>query len=61
MEHKGNIKVASQFKTVSVGSTLSKEQADALAYRITPEIKKFFADEQVQKEFAEWKKKRGSA
>jgi len=30
-------------------------QLDALARRLMPEIKKFFADEQIQQEFAEWK------
>jgi hypothetical protein len=33
----------------------SQEQIEALARRLMPEIKKFFADEQVQKEFAAWK------
>jgi len=33
----------------------SKDQVDALAYRLMPEIKKYFADERIQKEFAEWK------
>ena len=32
----------------------TKEQIDALARRLIPEIKKFFADEQIQKEYAEW-------
>jgi len=36
----------------------SKEQVDTLAYRLMPEIKKYFADEQIQKEFAEWKENR---
>ena len=34
--------------------TPSQAQIDALARRLLPEIKKFFADGQVQKEFAEW-------
>jgi hypothetical protein len=39
----------------------SQEQIDAFARRLTPEIKKFFADEQVQKEFAEWQEERKTA
>jgi len=35
--------------------TPTKEQINALACRLLPEIKKFFADEQVQKEFEAWK------
>jgi len=38
-----------------VNFTPTKEQINALACRLLPEIKKFFANEQVQKEFAEWK------
>ena len=34
-------------------------QIDAFARRLMPEIKKFFADEQVQMEFAEWRAKQG--
>jgi hypothetical protein len=29
-----------------------------LARRLLPEIRKFFADEEVQKEFKEWQEKR---
>ena len=36
----------------------SQDQIDALARRLMPEIKKFFADVQVQKEFTEWKEER---
>ena len=39
----------------------TKEQAKTFAYLITPEIKKYFADEQVQKDFANWQEKRDSA
>jgi hypothetical protein len=37
------------------------EQIDALAHRLMPEIKKFFADEQVQQEFAEWQERQSAA
>jgi hypothetical protein len=35
--------------------TPTMEQIDALAWRLLPEIKKFFADEQIQEDFAQWK------
>ncbi len=43
-------------EAVSVPSNFvpSQEQIEVLARRLIPEIKKFFADEQVQKEFARW-------
>ena len=34
--------------------TPSQEQIDMFARRLTPIIKQFFADEQVQQEFAKW-------
>jgi hypothetical protein len=37
--------------------TPTKDQLDALSRRLMPEIKKFFADEQTQKEFISWKEK----
>ena len=43
-----------QIETDIAGFTPSQAQIDAFARRLTPEIKKFFADEQIQKEFAKW-------
>ena len=40
--------------------TPTKEQINTLACRLLPEIKKFFADEQVQKEFEAWKARQNS-
>jgi len=34
----------------------SQEQIDTFARRLMPEIKRFFADKQIQQEFAEWQK-----
>ena len=39
----------------------TQEQLDALARRLMPEIKKFFADEQVRQEFAIWQERKGAA
>jgi hypothetical protein len=34
--------------------TPTQAQIDAFARRLLPEIKKYFADEEIQKEFAWW-------
>lgn len=36
------------------------EQTDTLARRLIPVIKRFLADEQVQREFAEWKQQQNT-
>ena len=41
--------------------TPTKEQINDFARRIMPEIKKFFADESIQQEFAAWKEKHDMA
>lgn len=45
----------------SVEYTPTKEQIDALARRLMPEIKKFLANDEIQKEFAKWKEKQAPA
>jgi len=37
----------------------SDNQTEIFARRLLPEIKRFFADEDMRKEFEEWRKKRG--
>ena len=37
---------------------ISEKQIEIFARRLLPEIKKFFANEDIRKEFEEWKKKR---
>ena len=37
--------------------TPTQKQIDTFARRLMPEIKKFFADETIQREFAEWQEK----
>jgi len=37
---------------------ISDQNLKFLAHRLLPEIKKYFADEKVKKEFEEWLKKR---
>ena len=38
----------------------SDDQIESLARRMMPEIKRFFADEQILKEFARWQERRSS-
>ncbi len=38
--------------------TPTDEQIDAMARRLMPEIKSFFNDESIQREFEAWKKRR---
>jgi hypothetical protein len=35
---------------------VSEKQIEILARRLLPEIRKFFADENIRKEFEEWRK-----
>ena len=55
MEKKGR-KTANQ-NTNPQGFEVSEKQIEILARRLLPEIKKFFADENIPKEFEEWKAK----
>jgi len=41
--------------SINIEFSPSQEQFDALAHRLMPEIKKYFANEQIQREFREWK------
>jgi len=52
---------ALDIQTAPDNFTPSGEQIDALARRLMPEIKRFFADEQVQREFEMWKERRSVA
>lgn len=40
------------------GIKVSEKQIEILARRLLPEIRKFFADADIQKEFKEWQKKK---
>ena len=44
-------------ETIPTDFVPTQEQLETLARRMMPEIKKFFADEQIQREFAEWKER----
>ena len=56
-----NTNTAPSSETVPAEIVPSQEQIDALARRLMPEIKKFFADEHVQQEFARWQERKGAA
>jgi len=40
------------------GLEVSEKQIEVFARRLLPAIKKFFADEDIRKEFEEWQRKR---
>ena len=44
-------------ETIPVAFTPSQEQIDALARRLMPEIKRYFADDRIQHEYAVWKER----
>jgi len=39
------------------GLNITEKQIEILARRLLPQIKKFFADEDIRKEFEEWRRK----
>ena len=51
-------KIDTELFTENIPATFvpSQEQINAIARIMMPELKMFFADEQVQQEFAEWQK-----
>ena len=49
--------VTEQNNMIPDGFVPTQEQIDALARRLMPEIKRFFADSQIQQEFTEWLEK----
>jgi len=54
------MKMKNDIKIVQVlGGEASDKQTEIFARRLLPEIKRFFADEDMRKEFEEWKKKQG--
>ena len=53
---KANITPELQAIIIPNDFTPSDEQINDLARRLMPEIKRFFADDEVQREFAEWQK-----
>ena len=56
-----NTNTAPSAETVPADIVPTQEQIDALARRLMPEIKKFFADEHVQQAFARWQERKGAA
>jgi len=50
-----------EIQSDATGFMPTAEQIESLSRRLMPEIKKFFADEQIQREFAEWREKQKSA
>jgi hypothetical protein len=60
MECIGNLKVISTFKTVTFSIEPTKEQFNSFARRVMPDIKVYFDDKQVQKDFTLWQEEQVS-
>jgi len=58
---KEKIKITECDKELELIFAPTKKQAEMFASLITHKIKEYIADEQVQKDFAKWQKKRNSA
>ena len=56
MTNKEKLELTERNKKLGLIFAPTKEQANMFAFFITADIKKFFADEQVQKDFTEWQK-----
>ena len=61
MEDRKNQKTLNSFKTVTFVGDPTKEQLETFARRITHDVRAYFNDEQVQKDFAKWQEKRSTA
>jgi hypothetical protein len=48
-------------ETEPIGFAPTRAQIDAIARLLMPEIKRYFTDARIQREFAEWQKERGAA
>jgi hypothetical protein len=48
---------SSDFKAQTQDFEISNRQVEILARRLLPEIKRFFANEDIRREFEEWQKK----
>ena len=53
-----NEKKGKSENTHTPGIEISDRQIDIFARRLLPEVKRFFADENIQQEFEEWCRKR---
>ena len=58
MKRKGTRNTGEKSKPQEI--EVSEKQIEIFARRLLPEIKKFFADEEIRKEFEEWKEKKKS-
>jgi len=61
MTNKEKHELTEHNKNADIIFTPNKVHLDKLAHQLTPEIKKYFANEQIQREFAEWVQTRNSS
>jgi len=61
MTNEEKLKLTERNKKQGLIFAPTKEQAKLFAHLVMPEIKKYFADEQVQKDFVKWQEEHNSA
>ena len=61
MTNKEKLELTERNKKLGLIFAPTKEQAIMFAHLIIPEIKRYFASEQIQKDFAKWQEEHSSA
>jgi mannose/fructose/N-acetylgalactosamine-specific phosphotransferase system component IID len=61
MTNKEKLEITNRNKKLGLIFAPTKEQAKMFAHLVMPEIKKYFANEQIQNDFAKWQEEHNSA
>jgi len=61
MTNKEKLELTERNKKLGLIFVPTKEQAKMFAHLVVPEIKRYFANEQIQNDFAKWQEKHNSA
>ena len=61
MTNKEKLEITERNKKLGLIFAPTKEQAKMFAHLVVPEIKKYFADERVQNNYAKWQEEQNSA
>ena len=61
MTNREKLELTERNKKLGLIFVPTKEQAKMFAHLVVPEIKKYFANEQIQKDFAKWQEEHNSA
>jgi hypothetical protein len=61
MTNKEKLELTERNKKLGLIFAPTKEQAKMFAHLIIPEVKRYFASEQIKKDFAKWQEEHSSA